>query len=406
MTVFLYNEVMKILMYCWDSSIEHIVSEQLIKKGHEIVFCHKACKDYVKDMELAWEMIQLIQKHKVEAVFSLNYFPIISSVCETAQIIYYAWVYDNPHFTLFADQAKLSCNRIFLFDKSMANRLRELGVTNAYHLPLAVDVDFFEKQICLSKEKERFHADISFVGSFYTDSYDYFELLKTLPQSEKEYFCQSEKLITEGSFLYGKAYQVYLDRLLGRDETWKLFDFIEKITAVKLGAGYFAEQSDVILPAVLEKRMTILERKKLMCAVAEKDWDFKVYTNSDLLDYPHQLREANQGIVDYESQMPLVFHESRINLNLSLRSIHTGIPLRVLDIMACGGFVLSNRQPEIEEYFEIDREIVVFDSLEDCMEKIEYYLSHEEERAQIAKAGQEKVRKVFSYEHMLEKIFM
>jgi hypothetical protein len=103
--------------------------------------------------------------------------------------------------------------------------------------------------------------------------------------------------------------------------------------------------------------------------------------------------------------MPLVFAGSRINLNISLRSIHSGIPLRVLDIMACGGFVISNWQPEIAEYFEEGKEIVTFRSLEECMEKIAYYLEHEEERKEIAAAGFRKVKERFSYREGLSRVF-
>lgn len=92
-----------------------------------------------------------------------------------------------------------------------------------------------------------------------------------------------------------------------------------------------------------------------------------------------------------------MFSGSKINLNLSLRSIHSGIALRVLDIMACGGFVLSNWQPEIAEYFEEGKEIVTFGCVEECMDKIRYYLEHEEERRQIAAAGYRKVKRDFSY---------
>ena len=52
------------------------------------------------------------------------------------------------------------------------------------------------------------------------------------------------------------------------------------------------------------------------------------------------------------TEMPLIFHGSKINLNTTSKPIRTGIPLRVFDIMGCGGFVLSNYQPELCEFFE------------------------------------------------------
>ena len=85
-----------------------------------------------------------------------------------------------------------------------------------------------------------------------------------------------------------------------------------------------------------------------------------------------------------------------INLNITSRTIESGIPQRVFDILACGGFCLTNYQPEIAELFEDGKELVMYTDIEDLLQKVEYYLIHEEERAQIAKAGYEKVRNCFS----------
>ena len=45
-----------------------------------------------------------------------------------------------------------------------------------------------------------------------------------------------------------------------------------------------------------------------------------------------------RGAVAYMTHMPLVFNNSRINLNMTIRNIRTGIPLRVWDILGAGGF--------------------------------------------------------------------
>ena len=125
-----------------------------------------------------------------------------------------------------------------------------------------------------------------------------------------------------------------------------------------------------------------------------------MYTGSDLTKEPG-LKKANRGIVDYHKEMPYVFRNSKINLNISLRSIKTGIPLRALDIMGCGGFLLSNYQEELAEYFADGREVVLFYSLEDCIEKIGYYLEHETERAAIAEAGMRAVSERFDMKRQL-----
>ena len=174
-----------------------------------------------------------------------------------------------------------------------------------------------------------------------------------------------------------------------------------------LGTDYFAKPEDVLLATVLEKKVTVEERRLLLSEIAADfggQYCFQLYTASDLSKIP-VLQKYHKGIVDYHQQMPLVFAGSKINLNMSLCSIHSGIPLRVLDIMACGGFVLTNFQTEIAEYFREGEEIATFRSLEECIEKIQYYLQNEAEREAIAEAGKRKVRETFSYRNGLEKLF-
>ena len=110
------------------------------------------------------------------------------------------------------------------------------------------------------------------------------------------------------------------------------------------------------------------------------------------------------GAVDYQHQMPLVFHNSRINLNITSKTIESGISQRVLDILACGGFCLTNYQPEIAEFFEDGKELVMYTDMEDLAQKIDWYLKHEEERAAIARAGYNKVKEQFSMRERLAEL--
>ena len=102
--------------------------------------------------------------------------------------------------------------------------------------------------------------------------------------------------------------------------------------------------------------------------------------------------------------MPLVFHYSKININLTLKSIKTGIPLRVLDIMAAGGFVITNYQEDLFRHFTPDEDFVFYQDENDLINKIQYYLEHEEERKQIAQNGHKKVREICNYKNVIKNI--
>lgn len=75
--------------------------------------------------------------------------------------------------------------------------------------------------------------------------------------------------------------------------------------------------------------------------------------------------------------MPQVFAHSKINLNMTCKSIRNGIPLRVFDVLGCGGFLLTNYQNDLSECFTIGEDLDIFTSPDDLLSKCEYYLSHE-----------------------------
>ena len=435
---------MRLILYSWSANNEQVLADNLKKFGFELVIYDKPCKHYTRDLELASDMIPYIHAHNVEAVISFNYFPMLSMICNTCQIPYFSWVYDCPHFTLYAKQIMLPCNHVGIFDREMVKHLQgTYQVSTVFHAPLAVDTEYFDKELRSAGERTlaQYACDVSFVGSLYMDEHNYYDMLGVAENGSIA--ASDSKAAGDNVAENGNAVSASLDKMLEK----QCFDYKQdylrpafvsgeidmsvindkmKEHGLMLGEDYFANPEDILLAAVLEKKVTVEERRIILEKIAERDFvnlqhkdcpakqdkdsamqsifSFKLYTGSDTKSLP-ALDACNHGTVDYHTQMPLVFAASRINLNISLRSIHSGIPLRVLDIMACGGFVLSNWQPELAEYFTEGEELALFESKEECLEKIAYYLAHEEKRKEIAAAGKRKVQELFSYEKGLERLF-
>jgi len=104
--------------------------------------------------------------------------------------------------------------------------------------------------------------------------------------------------------------------------------------------------------------------------------------------------------------MPVIFHESRININPTSKAIRTGVPLRVFDIFACEGFMISNYQPELCEMFVPGEDFVYYESIEQVPELARYYLEHENERREIAHNGYIKVKEQYSYMVRLNRLLL
>lgn len=114
---------------------------------------------------------------------------------------------------------------------------------------------------------------------------------------------------------------------------------------------------------------------------------------------------CNHGAVDHFREMPLVFKQSKINLNITMRSIKSGIPLRAFDIMGAGGFLLSNYQADFMDLFLPGEDFVYYESKEDLLLKVDHYLAHEDERMAIARNGHDKVAARHTYRHRIREMF-
>jgi spore maturation protein CgeB len=127
-----------------------------------------------------------------------------------------------------------------------------------------------------------------------------------------------------------------------------------------------------------------------------------IYTGSDTSSLP---RLHNKGFAKTLTEMPIIFHESRINLNITAKSIRSGIPLRVFDILGCEGFMLCNYQTEVLEHFTPGTDLDIYTDMEDLEEKAAYYMDHPDICREIAHNGYEKVLQFHNYPLRLTQMF-
>ena len=97
--------------------------------------------------------------------------------------------------------------------------------------------------------------------------------------------------------------------------------------------------------------MACVERQEIL-SVLSQYFDVGLYTRSNTGCLP---KVYNMGPANTLTEMPKIFHASKINLNITMRPIETGLSLRIWDVLGCGGFLITNYQAEIPEYFEIGR---------------------------------------------------
>lgn len=374
---------MKILFYKWHSFMNEGIERGFAHLNVEWETFFYQLNDWEIDDSFSKQLDYKIEKTKCDCVFSINYVPLISNVCEKRGIPYIAWVYDSPIHIRNLETLKNECNQLYFFDRGQAEEYKRLGIEVSY-MPLAVDTELWHKKI-----QQNYHfvdsLDISFIGQLYETQYGYY--MSPLDEYTRGYI---EGIINS----QGKIYGGYLIPELITDALLQKINLQYKKTVKD---DFQIEKRE--LEFLLACETTHRERYTALSLLG-KHFNVNWYTGDQKI-IPNVTKEA---YVDYLTQMPVVFHKSKINLNMSLKTIRTGIPMRALDIMGCGGFLLSNYQVELAECFTDGQECVLYESLEDLYEKCSFYYSHESVREKIACAGFEKVKTEFTFENRLKQI--
>ena len=342
-------------------------------------------KDVYENEEFSSVFEQQLALVKYDFVMSTDFYPVIAQICYEKGIKYLSWPYDAPMNVLPCEQMGYETNYIFHFDKKEIEKYNKLGFERYYHMPLAVDTDKYDK----FKATDEFKADISFMGKLYRSKLDI--IRQNLPCDLLNYL---DKLIAVQKDIRDK---------------WVIDDLISEPIIDEFNRNYEAAGSSLRivkeqLSYTLSEYITWIDRTTLLEMLGRR-FDVHLYT----LDYGENEKKIlknvhRHGGVNYVTEMPVLFKSSKINLNSSLRSAQSAIPLRAMDVFGCGGFLLTNAQPEICEYFEDKKEVVAFHSIEEAVDLADYYLRHDSERQEIAKRGYEKVKRYFRYEDKLREM--
>ena len=384
---------MHILMYRWKAYNYRDIEQTFLLLGHTVDNIEQELGSYDVSPEFERVIEEKIRGTHYDMVFTVNYFPLISNVCERTGVKYVSWTCDNPLISMYHESVFHDCNYIFTFDKTNYLEFREMGVKHIWYLPLAVDTERMDAllgvpeevgrwKVAQDPEMQKYRGDVAFVGSLYErNSYD--KIKNRLPEYLRGYF----DAVMEAQLNISGANIV--EPML----TTNILEQLQEYFQLEKSEGSFSDLGLIFQTTVLGFKIAEIERRRALIELS-KHYRVNVYSNSDVSDL---LRIQYSGSVDCWSEMPKVFRMSKINLNFTIPNIKSGIPLRIWDVLGCGGFLLTNYQAEIPYYFKEGEDLVCFDGLEDLCEKVGYYLEHEEERKRIAWNGYHKVREKHSY---------
>jgi spore maturation protein CgeB len=177
------------------------------------------------------------------------------------------------------------------------------------------------------------------------------------------------------------------------------------------GAGFHGERLelienilkadiDIALYVNLEKQYRIRAKQSINLV----NEFLKKYKMAGLRNYVPLLQYEEKSIINYSStllrkkhqpvfgiDMYNLFKNSKIVLN-----IHIGVAgnyagnMRMFEVTGVGSCLLTDNKTNLGDLFVPDKEVIVYNSMEECIEKAKWLLQNEEERSKIARAGQQK----------------
>lgn len=122
-------------------------------------------------------------------------------------------------------------------------------------------------------------------------------------------------------------------------------------------------------------------------------------------------RHAVGGILS-DTGLVEMYSRSKINLGFSTcgETHHSGerigqIRLRDFEVPMSGGFYLVEHLDELQEFFDVGREIETFRSREEMLDKVRFYLANDAARDRIRKAGRGRCLRDHTWERRFESVF-
>lgn len=145
--------------------------------------------------------------------------------------------------------------------------------------------------------------------------------------------------------------------------------------------------------AAAEKRVATAEKLVSLGLVA---WGDAGWRSVRGLDY--------RGPASHTEDLNRIYSNSVVNVDISRLYQEDIVTMRVFDVLACGGFVLSPHNELLQELFEVGQELDSYGSLDELYDKSAFYLRHERVARSIARRGRTRVLRDHTIRHRLREM--
>ena len=341
--------------------------------------------DIDSSIEFESRVEQIFQFEKPSGILSINMLGfdgngVLPDLAFKYGIPLIVWFVDDPRPILLHQKQFIKPNMIaFCWERQYVPLLKEAGFSVADYLPLATDPNLFS-----IGNTQKHLANTGFVGS----------------SMGREFL---ERIA--GKFLWRNELEPLVDAAAKRvmeNEGPGIEEIIrQECIRIGLRIPFTDERNLVWFQSYIIHTASMLKRKQIIEALIP--WGLKTFGD------PEGWRELlgdnfpAEPDIDYRTDLASVYRGIDINLNITSSQMPTAVNQRVFDVPACGAFLLTDRQKDLESLFN-DEEVAVYSCVEELIEKVNFFLRNEKERKRISGCARKRILEEHTYLHRFKQI--
>ncbi len=328
------------------------------------------------------ELARTARHFKASLVASINYNPGLAEACRALDLRLVIWEIDPATDTLQPCDPPAEHCRVFTYRRAQVPVYQAAGFPHAEYLPLAANPGRRQPVELSADEQPRYRAPLSFVGAS----------MVAQAQQFREEFITEYCLWKGGSPDQARgAVEAILDKLVQDHREDLTTSRVEEMMDEGMAPFVATMRANPEKPDPIALVSEIVAADKRLVYVANlgqlgiRVWGDKHWQGTQAHGAKYM------GNAGHKREITRIYCGSTVNVDIGRIYQTDMVTMRVFDVMACGGFVLTERNEALLELFTPGVEMDCYTTLQELLEKADHYIRNPGEAAAMAARGREAV---------------
>ncbi len=293
---------------------------------------------------------------------------------------------DSPYLMLSTyPQIRSDILSIFTYDADTVPLLKEMGYTYVDFLPLGTNKQRFHPKNKENPFPSEWISDISFVGASLRPL-----VFNTILTSKLPHILLRKYKEIARAFIQSKEHIVKDFIALEFQDVYTMFTKLDEADRLNFEKIIIWESTRQYRLACVEKTLDFTP-----AIIGDKNW----YQN--FKENRHKFRYL--GSVPYAKIADFYTHTT-ISFNTTSMQMKNAVNQRIFDVPISNGFIITDWRSQMEELFDIGKEIIAYKDIDEIPDLIRYYLKNEADRNTIVEKGRKRILKEHTWDIRLQNI--